>query len=224
MIIHVQECAAVEGQFKVMWRSVKAQYARKFKLAVSIYIHIFLSKCFIPKFFDQSPNIGALEVFRLKVKKTWPFMVFLSSLSLVLSSCATMSDSLILGIGAGAAAGSVVSNQNHGDAGTGAAIGAAIGGLSAYLIHKGIEKREVKIRRETLLNLEKFDVSTPPKSGGMVSIPTGGGHFLTKPVVDMEWIETQVQGDKLVEGHRVWRIIEKPKWIPSDDQDKVQKK
>jgi hypothetical protein len=190
---------------------------------VSIYFLKCLSIFLYPKFFDQSPNIGALEVFRLKVKKTWPFMVFLSSLSLILSSCATMSDSLILGIGAGAAAGSAVSNQNNGDKGTGAAIGAALGGLSAYLIHKGIEKREEKIRRETLLNLEKFDVSTPPKSG-MVSIPTGGGHFLTKPVVDMEWIETQVQGDKLVEGHRVWRIIEKPKWIPSDDSDKVQKK
>ena len=71
-------------------------------------------------------------------------------------------------------------------------------------------------RRETLLNLDKFDVSTPQKSG-TVSIPAGGGHYLTKPVVDMEWIETQVLGDKLIEGHRVWKIIEKPKWIPTID-------
>ena len=175
------------------------------------------------KFFDQSPNIGALEVFLLKIKKTWSFTVFLSSVSLILCSCATMSDSLILGIGSGAAAGSAIANQNNGDKGAGAAVGAVIGGFSAYLIHKGIERREEKIRRDTLLNLEKFDVSTPPKSG-MVSIPTGGGHFLTKPVVDMEWVETQVQGDKLVEGHRVWRIIEKPKWIPSADGEASQKK
>lgn len=175
------------------------------------------------KFFDQSPNIGALEVFLLKIKKIWFFTVFLSSVSLILCSCATMSDSLILGVGSGAAAGSAIANQNNGDKGTGAAVGAVIGGLSAYLIHKGIEKREEKIRRDTLLNLEKFDVSTPPKSG-TVSIPTGGGHFLTKPVVDMEWVETQVQGDKLVEGHRVWRIIEKPKWIPSADGETGQKK
>lgn len=159
----------------------------------------------------------------MKIKKSWPFLVFLLSASVTLNSCATMSDSLIVGIGSGAAAGAALAHNGKGDAGTGAAVGAAIGGLSAYLIHKGIEKREEKIRRETLLNLEKFDVSTPPKSG-TVSIPAGGGHFLTKPVVDMEWVETQVQGDKLVEGHRVWRIIEKPKWIPTNDSGGDQKK
>ncbi len=167
--------------------------------------------------------MGALEVNRLNIKKSWLFMIYFSCLSLILTSCATMSDSLILGIGSGAAAGAVVSNRGQGDQGTGAAIGAVVGGLSAYLIHKGVEKREEKIRRETLLNLDKFDVSKPSKSG-TVSIPSGGGHFLTKPVVDMEWIETQVQGDKLVEGHRVWKIIEKPKWIPTSDSDKDQKK
>lgn len=175
------------------------------------------------KFFDQSPNIGALEVNRLKIKKSWLFIASLSSLSLILTSCATMSDSLILGIGSGAAAGAIISHQGQGDQGTGAVIGAVVGGLSAYLIHKGVEKHEEKVRRETLLNLDKFDVSTPPKSG-TVSIPAGGGHYLTKPVVDMEWIDTQVQGDKLVEGHRVWKIIEKPKWIPTSDSNKDQKK
>lgn len=174
-------------------------------------------------FFDQSPNIGAFEVNRLKIKKTSLFIIFLASTSLFLSSCASMSDSLIVGIGSGAVAGAAIAHNGQGDSGTGAAVGAAIGGLSAYLIHKGIEKREEKIRRETLLNLEKFDVSKPPKTG-TVSIPAGGGHYLTKPVVDMEWIETQVQGDKLVEGHRVWRIIEKPKWIPTDDAGDEQKK
>ena len=129
-----------------------------------------------------------------------------------------MSDSLILGIGTGAGVGSAIAHNRHDDSGGGAAIGALVGGVSAYLIHKGIEQREEKIRRETLLNLEKFDVSTPSKSG-TVSIPAGGGHYLTKPVVDMDWIETQVQGDKLIEGHRVWRIIEKPKWIPTDDNN-----
>jgi len=130
-----------------------------------------------------------------------------------------MSSSLILGIGTGSATGAVITQNGQGDVGTGAAVGAVIGGLSAYFIHKSAENREEKTRRETLLNLEKFDVSAPPKSG-TVSIPTGGGHYLTKPVVDMEWIETQVQGDKLIEGHRVWKIIEKPKWIPTNTDEK----
>lgn len=134
-----------------------------------------------------------------------------------------MSDSLILGIGSGAAVGAMIAQQKQSDAGKAAGTGAVIGGISAYLIHKGIKKREEKIRRETLLNLDKFDVSTPPKPSPN-SNSESGGHFLTKPVVDMEWIETQVHGDRLIEGHRVWKIIEKPKWIPSSDSSKEGKK
>lgn len=175
------------------------------------------------KFFDQSSNIEAFEVNRLEIKKSWLLMALLSCFSPLLSSCSTMSDSLILGIGSGAAAGFAVSQPGQGDPGTGAAIGAVVGGLSAYLIHKNVERRDEKIRRETLLNLDKFDVSTPAKSG-TVSIPAGDGHYLTMPVIDMELIDTQVQGDKLIEGHRVWRIVEKPKWIPTSNQDKERKK
>lgn len=137
----------------------------------------------------------------------------------ILSSCATMSDSLILGVGSGAAVGAAYSSQTNSDAGTGAAIGAAIGGITAYFTHHAVAKREERIRRETLLNLEKFNVSAPQRSES-ISVPTGGGHFLTRPVVDMDWVDTQVQGDKLIEGHRVWKIIEKPKWIPSADSKK----
>jgi hypothetical protein len=119
---------------------------------------------------------------RLKIKKSWLFMAFLSSLSLILSSCATMSDSSDsrYWVWSGSRCRSSPTRVK-GDQGTSAAIGAVVGGLSAYLIHKGVEKREEKVRRETLLNLDKFDVSTPPKSG-TVSIPAGGGHYLTKPV------------------------------------------
>jgi hypothetical protein len=159
----------------------------------------------------------------MKNKKIRLFATLLVLNPLILSSCATMSDSLILGASSGAATGAIISNQTQGNSSTGAAVGALIGGISAYFIHKGIEKRDEKVRRQTLLNLEKFDVSTPPKSAAP-PIPTSGGHFLTKPVVDMDWIETQVQGDKLVEGHRVWKIVEKPKWIPSDDTNKDSKK
>lgn len=159
----------------------------------------------------------------MKIKKNRLLPCLISSISLSLCSCASMSDSIMLGIGSGAAAGVAIANQGQKDSGSGAAVGALVGGLSAYFIHKGIQNREERVRRETLLNLEKYDVSAPTK-GGSVTIPTGGGHFLTKPVVDMEWMETQVQGDKLVEGHRVWRIVEKPKWIPSNEPDGESKK
>lgn len=138
----------------------------------------------------------------------------------LLSGCSTMSNSIMLGVGSGAAVGAIAGNQSGGGsdrASSGAAIGAAVGALSAYLIHKGLEKRDEKLRRETLLNLERYDVSAPSRSLPSSAYPAGGGHLLTKPSVDVEWIETKVDGDKLIEGHRVWRIIEKPKWIPGED-------
>lgn len=162
----------------------------------------------------------------MKITNIGPLLILISS-TFHLSACSTLSDSLILGIGSGAATGAIVGGQirdSGGDrAGAGAAIGAAVGGLSAYLIHKSFEKREEKIRRETLLNLEKYDVSSPPKNKSE-PVPIGQGHALTKPVVDMEWVETRVDGDKLVEGHRVWRIIEKSKWLPDDAAEKERSK
>jgi hypothetical protein len=162
----------------------------------------------------------------LKFTKNRLFSICLSA-TLTLCGCSTMTESLLLGLGTGAVSGAVVSNQSGGanseKVGTGAAIGAAVGGLSAYLIHKSIEKRDERLRRETLLNLEKYDVSAPQRLSP-VATGRGGGHGLTKPVVDMEWIETKVEGDRLVEGHKVWRIIEKPKWIPSEDMKATEKK
>lgn len=87
--------------------------------------------------------------------------------TLICSGCATMSDSVILGIGTGAATGAVLGTQMRGEsdkAGAGAAIGAALGGLGAYFIHKGLSNRDERTRRETLLNLEKYEVSLPGRS------------------------------------------------------------
>ncbi len=137
-----------------------------------------------------------------------------------------MSDSLILGVTTGAGAGAIVGNQSGGGdhVATGAAIGAVVGGLSAYLIHKSLDKRDEQLRRETLLNLEKYDVSAPQRSSKGGDIPVGPGHALTKPTVDVEWVETRVDGDKLVEGHKVWRITEKSKWVPDDGKQQKQEK
>lgn len=162
----------------------------------------------------------------LKKIKNMSVLAILATTSLLTASgCATMSDSLILGVATGAGAGAIIGNQNGGsgdNVATGAAIGAAVGGLSAYLIHKGLEKRDEGLRRETLLNLEKFDVSAPQRSS-QGEVPPGMGHALTRPTVDVEWIETRVDGDKLVEGHKVWRITEKSKWIPGSDKKQEKK-
>ena len=73
-----------------------------------------------------------------------------------------MRDSLILGAGSGAAIGGVIGSQNDGDktenAIKGAVIGGVVFGLASYLIHGSLEKRDASVRRETLMNLEHYDV------------------------------------------------------------------
>ena len=148
-------------------------------------------------------------------------------ISYVVTGCSTLSDSLIVGVGTGAATGAVVaSNMNGGSsehALTGAAIGAAVGALGSYLIHGGLQKRDDRVRRETLLNLERYDVSgSPPQS--IAPMQSGSAtHMLTKPTVDVEWVDTRVDGGKLIEGHRVWRVTDTPKWIPGDSNKPKQK-
>jgi uncharacterized protein YcfJ len=79
-----------------------------------------------------------------------------------MNGCSTLRDSLILGAGSGAVIGGVVGGQSHGDSGENAIKGAVIGGvalgLASYLIHGALEKRDANVRRETLMNLEHYDV------------------------------------------------------------------
>ncbi len=80
----------------------------------------------------------------------------------ILAGCSTLRDSLILGAGTGALVGGVAGNQLDGDHGEntikGAVIGGVVGGLTSYLIHGSMESRDARVRKETLLNLEKYDV------------------------------------------------------------------
>lgn len=80
----------------------------------------------------------------------------------ILSGCSTLRESLVFGSVSGAAIGGVVGNQVDGDHGEnalkGAVIGGVVGGLASYLIHGSLESRDARVRRETLFNLEKYDV------------------------------------------------------------------
>lgn len=79
-----------------------------------------------------------------------------------LQGCATLKDSLILGAGTGLVVGGIAGNQGDGDRSenvlTGAVIGGVVGGLTSYLIHGSLESRDSRVRKDTILNLEKFDV------------------------------------------------------------------
>jgi hypothetical protein len=145
----------------------------------------------------------------------------LTILMVSLVGCSTMRESLMVGAGAGAATGAIgayaMSDRNKGQAVLqGALIGGAVGGIASYFLHNGLEQRDDRTIRDTLFNLEKFNVSTP--SNYQNSSSTGPG--LTVPKVDAQWVDTQVQGKKLIEGHRVWVITEDAQWVPNPPKSK----
>jgi len=82
-----------------------------------------------------------------------------------------MRDSLIVGAGTGLVVGAVTGAQLGGDRGEnaikGAVIGGVVGGLASYLIHGSLERRDANVRRDTLMNLESYEVmGVDSKLGG----------------------------------------------------------
>lgn len=135
-------------------------------------------------------------------------LILVSMTSLV--SCSSVKKSVGIGAGSGAAIGyGVASSASAGSILTGTLAGAGVGGIVAYFIHKALEDRDAKTRRNTIFNLEKYDVSKPSRS-------RNGGPMISKPVVDSFWVDEQIQGNKLIEAHRVWVIEENSRFVPED--------
>lgn len=114
-------------------------------------------------------------------------------LVLTLNGCSTLKDSLILGAGTGAILGGIAGNQSDGDRSEnslkGAVIGGVVGGLASYLIYGSLESRDAKVRKDTLLNLEKFDVmgrDTNSYNNSSKSSGTGDKCFATREVDGQE--------------------------------------
>lgn len=128
----------------------------------------------------------------------------------LLMGCASMKQSLVAGVATGAATGLMlgpVVDRSGSDAKLGGAlIGVAVGGIAAYFIHDGMESRDARIRKETLFNLDKFNVSRP-NSSGMES-----EYGIAAPNIETECFETEVKGNKLVQAHCESRIIGSPEW------------
>ena len=106
---------------------------------------------------------------------------------MILTSCSTLRDSLILGAGTGLVVGGVAGSQIKGDRGehaiAGAVIGGVVGGLASYVIHGSLESRDERVRKDTLLNLEKFDVMGR-NAGGSSGASTKDGKCYTTREVD----------------------------------------
>lgn len=81
---------------------------------------------------------------------------------LSLGGCSTLRDSLVLGTGSGIVAGAVtgsrIGNDSTENAIKGAVIGGLVGGVASYILHESLEGRDERVRRDTLMNLENYEV------------------------------------------------------------------
>ncbi|MBS1983282.1 MAG: hypothetical protein JST16_03845 [Bdellovibrionales bacterium] len=119
-----------------------------------------------------------------------------------MAGCSSMGESVGVGVGSGAAAGAVFgaasASRNRGEGALiGAGVGALVGGVTSYFIHKGLESRDASTRKETLFGLERFGVSSIPKNNS--TVPS-----VSFQVMEEQKIETHRQGNKIIEGHRIW--------------------
>lgn len=128
-----------------------------------------------------------------------------------------MKESIIAGVATGAVTGLVlgpVVDRGSPDAKVGGAlIGAAVGGIAGYFLHKGLDDRDAKTRKETLFNLDKFNVSRPNTN---VDYDYG----IAAPSVETECFDTEVKGDKLVQAHCESRILGSPEWVKNQGRKK----
>lgn len=104
----------------------------------------------------------------------------------MMNGCSTLRDSLLLGSGSGAVVGGIVGNQISGNRGENTIKGAVIGGVTvglvSYVVHKSLEKRDENVRRETLMNLEHYDVLGFEGLNTSSSNDHGGKCFTTQKV------------------------------------------
>ncbi len=118
---------------------------------------------------------------------------------LMLTSCASMKESLVTGVGVGAITGATLGNAHESGKNrnkstrNGAAIGALLGAGLSYLIHKTKHKNDsIKVQKEI-------------KSSN--DIP-----YLTQPKIKRIWVKDRVSGKRFVKGHWEYIIEDQSQW------------
>lgn len=120
-------------------------------------------------------------------------IVLLASLQ-ILSGCASTKEGTLSGAAIGGATGVVIGNQHKNKKKArliGGATGAGLGGLIGYLASNDKNKKKQNTKKGVI-----------PKMTPM----------LTKPKVRMYFEPDKIQGNRYIEGHRVWIIESTPTW------------
>jgi hypothetical protein len=123
----------------------------------------------------------------------------LIALSLTLATgCASLNQSMLLGASVGAmsmgAAGNLATNHRPEGTALGALTGAALGAAIGYFAHHDLATKERLAR-----DMEKsHEAPAEPK--------------LTRPKYRQIWVPAKIEGDRYIEGHRLYIIEDPGKW------------
>ena len=144
-----------------------------------------------------------------RLKTHIPTLLSLAFTLCLLTSCSTMTKSVVLGTGVGIAAGALLGsaigqNGDHEEQNrltfTGAAIGGGVGALVGYSAFKQQEKKTM-----SLPPIKGFDKE--PK------LPS-----VTMPVVRKMWVPDKIEGNKFEAGHFIYILEKTSTWSQSNDK------
>ena len=134
-------------------------------------------------------------------------IIHVAALSLLLAGCATQGKSVglggILGAGTGAVLGGIADPGKDGEYRTrNVIVGSALGGMAGMIAGSAIYDSTAKQKQEAYL---KGKASVPQsKQGAMPG--------LKSPRVESRWVEGKIMGNRFVEGHFEYIIVEPAHW------------
>lgn len=127
--------------------------------------------------------------------------------ALLLSGCATQNKSVGLGAGVGAGTGALIGGiadpGKNGEYRTrNVIVGAGLGAMAGMVAGSAIYSSQEKAKKEAFLQGAK---------SGSTPVP-GAMPGLSQPKVETHWIEGKVQGNRYIEGHFEYVIVEPVRW------------
>ncbi len=134
-------------------------------------------------------------------------LILVVTAAILLSGCATQNKSVGLGAGVGAGAGALIGGiadpGKNGEYRTRYVIvGAGLGAMAGMVAGSAIYSQQEKAKKEAFLQGAK--VGSSPVPGAMPS--------LSQPKVETHWVEGKVQGNRYIEGHFEYVIVEPVRW------------
>jgi hypothetical protein len=145
----------------------------------------------------------------MKLKKyhyQWATLLGLFALTIFSTGCATQGKSIGLGGAIGAGTGAVLGGiaTRDGEYRTrnviiGAAAGGLVGSIAGASIHENTERE-----KEIAYLKGRESKQNTPKAGAMPS--------LQNPRVEAQWVESKITGNRYIEGHFEYIIMEPTRW------------